>query len=261
MDYKMKNIIKIFVLFLIIAQVFVCSVAHTQEKFHEYFTGPEDRKEHRIFYGNYAKEILGIASEDIISNAYFDRINITKESEFREIGIEVTQIMHADFNCNYCKRALLSPLIVEGVVFKRDYCSEAKLDLEYHVAVTETHFDELGFCLDTLKIKTYSSYVDSPRYFSGEKVILYLEPLSFGTKKFLSLMKNEDEINNFFRKTYNISFSEINQYALCSKKFKIIDGYVFDDRKNIGPRSDFINQLKSLLEINNKEDFYKIHKE
>ena len=167
--------------------------------------------------------------------------------------------MHADIN--FSKWALLSPLIVEGVIFKRDYCREAKVDLEYHVAVTETHFDELGFCLDTIKIKTYSGYVGSPRFSNGEKVILYLEPLSIGTKKILSLMKNEDELNNFFRKTYNISFSEINQYALTIKKFKIIDGFVFDEINIFGSRSDFINQLKSLLEINNKEDFYKIHKE
>jgi len=238
----MKNIIKIFVLLAIIAQIFVCSVAHTQEKFHEYFTGPEDVKEHVDFYVNYAKKNLGITSENIISFAYADKINITKENEFREIGVEVAEIMHVGYN-DYRKRALLSPLIVEGVVFKRDYCREAKVDLEYHIAVTETHFDELGFCLDTIKIKTYSAYVGSPRFSNGEKVILYLEPLSIGTKKILSLMKNEDELNNFFRKTYNISFSEINQYALTIKKFKIIDGFVFDEIN--GLIQNFVFRLKN----------------
>jgi len=226
-------IIKIFVLFAIVVQVFFCRVAHTQEKFHDYFTGREDVKRHVDFYVNYAKKNLGVTSENIISFAYDDKINITKESEFREIGVEITEIMHVGYD-DYRKRALLSPLIVEGVVFKRDYCTEAMVDLEYHVTVTETFFDELGFCLDTVKLKAYSGYVESPRYSNGEKVILYLYPLTLRTKGVEKIMENEDELHDFFRKTYNISFSEINQYSLCSKKFKIIDGYVFDDRKNIG---------------------------
>ena len=36
MNYKMKNIIKLSILLELTAQIFVCSVAHTQEKFHEY---------------------------------------------------------------------------------------------------------------------------------------------------------------------------------------------------------------------------------
>lgn len=145
--------------------------------------------------------------------------------------------MYVDYN-DYRKRALLSPLIVEGVVLKKVYHRnpEAAVHTEYFVKIDETHNDELGLCLDTVKLLTYSgfthdgSYVTTAHsisYFIGEKVILYLYPLSLKAKGIVKIMNNEDEINSYFQKTYNIPFSEINKYALVSKKFNIRNGICF----------------------------------
>lgn len=37
-------------------------------------------------------------------------------------------------------------------------------------------------------------------------------------------------------------------------------GYVFSEEGSVGLKSNFLSLIKSLIEINNKKDFYQIHK-
>lgn len=258
----MKSIFKVFI--LIIIQVFVSFSAYGQEKFHDYFTSPEDRKQHRSFYSDYAKEVLCIEPEHVISGAYYDRINITKAHDFSEIGVNVISYLSSS-NYDYQRTALVSPMIVEGVVIKKDDDKnrESKSYYSYLVKINEVLFDDLGFCLDTVKVRLGFGDRGDIHYLSGDKVILFLEPLILNINSLLTLLKeefNEEELNDFLKKRLSVSFSEINEHATIIKGLEITDEFVFNQRKNIGSKTDILKQIRSIVEINNRDDFYKIHR-
>lgn len=255
----MKKILKI--LFLIIMQAFVGSLIHAQERGSDYLSGPEEVRQHIDFYVNYAKEVLGVRNEDKISFAHRDRINLTKAKDFKKIGVDILSVMGISIFDNYQKAALLSPMIVEGVVVKNG----ADKNYGYLVKINEVLFDDLGFCLDTVKVKFRFGDVVNNHHLPGDKVVLFLSPLSLRVMSMVRLLRDdskydEEKISNYVRQIFNVPFSEINEFAKIIKDLEIIDGFIFDEGKNIGLKTDVLKQIRSMLEINNKEDFYKIHK-